>query len=357
MRRIGAGLFQKQIHSWHRLSRKTLSLVCGLTLALLALPVAARQGTINPRIPPPPPEQPKPEAPSSTASTPASKPPQPASKTSPGAPATPKSDRGAGGLAAGPEPLRPEPTPPSLPPSVVIPAGTRIAVVLDTPLSTRIARRGQLVTFRTSDPLNVHDQLEIPPETAFNGTVVEAKRPGSFGRAGALRVKVDRISLSTGASKEVVARLDSPDMKGGGRLKADKSRATDLYSLATYGIQGTLVGLQIGGGKGAAIGAGAGSAVALIIMMSRRGADLYLEPGMPFLVILDQPVEWTGSEVYAAQQAYARSRGSSGTTTGSDSSVGPDTQGAGSKIERDPDDAVLDSDRPKLKRRPKTPQP
>src|SRR5713226_7640661 len=102
------------------------ALVCSLALILFSLPATAQQGTINPRIPPPPPppEQPAPE--------PA---PQPALQ---------------------PKPPEPAPPPPSLPAHAVIPAGTRIAVVLDTPLNTRIAKQGQQVTFRTSEIGRAH---------------------------------------------------------------------------------------------------------------------------------------------------------------------------------------------------------
>jgi hypothetical protein len=320
-------------------------LICIWALTLTVLPAAAQQGTINPRIPPPPPpEEPAPQPP-----------PQPVAQPAP----QPKA----------PEPTAPRPTvpapppapPPSLPATVAIPAGTRIAVVLDTPLSTRIARQGQQVTFRTSEPLRVADQLEIPPETAVTGSVVEAQRPGSFGKAGVLRVKVDRINLPNGTSKQIVARIDSPDLKGSGRSSSDNNRTTDLYSLIMYTAEGTLLGAQIKGGKGAAVGAGAGAAVALLIMMSKRGADVYLEPGMPFVVTLDQMVELPGTEVYAAQQSYARSHRLSAANVrgaGHDASSGTNTSGAeGSEIERDPDGTVLDSDRPKLKRRPKNQHP
>ena len=320
MRRMGAGCF----------------LLVILALALAALPAAAQQGTINPRVPPPPPPPEQPAPPAA---------PQPAPPLKPSEPAAPP-----------PAALKAQPVPPpSLPASVAIPAGTRIAVVLDTPLSTRIARQGQQVTFRTTDPLPVGDQLEIPRETPVVGTVVEVKRPGSFGKAGVLRVKVDRIDLSNGTSREIVARLDSPDMKGGGRLSADNKRTTDLYSLIMYSAEGTLLGAQIKGGKGAAVGAGAGAAVALLIMMSRHGSDVYLEPGMPFLVTLDQAVDLPGKEVYEAQQSYVRAHGLS--DANAPAANGGENASADSEIERNPDGAVLDPDRPKLKRRPKKPQP
>ena len=296
-----------------RRTARVCALIAGLVFALAALPAAAQQGTINPSIPPPPPP---PEQPAPPVEHP--KPPEQAAP------------------------------PPSLPARVAIPAGTPIAVVLDTPLSTRIARQGQVVTFRTSEALPVTDQLEIPPETGFTGSVVEVKRPGHFGKPGVLRVKVDRINLSTGATAEVAARLDSADMQGRGRLSSDSNRTTDLYNLALYSIEGTLIGAQIQGGKGAAIGAGAGAAVGLLIMMSRRGADVYLEPGMPFTIILDRPVELPGTDVYAAQQSYARAHASNDRShTSADSN----------ETQRNLDGSAADPDRPKLKQRPKKPLP
>jgi hypothetical protein len=69
---------------------------------------------------------------------------------------------------------------------------------------------------------------------------------------------------------------------------------------------------------------------------------------------LDQDVELPGKEVFSAQQSYARSRGNDRGVSGSvEKPSGADS----SEIHRNPDGAVLDSDRPKLKRRPKNPQP
>ena len=65
---------------------------------------------------------------------------------------------------------------------------------------------------------------------------------------------------------------------------------------------------------------------------------------MPFLVILDRAVELPGTEVYAAQQSYARARGMDRRESAEDAS----------EVERNPDGTPGDPDRPKLKRRPKS---
>ncbi len=317
-------------------------------LALAALSTAAQQGQINPRIPPPPPP-PERSAP----------PEKPASPSSPGpnagAVSPPNARLDSSAAPTAPAPAERVAPPPPLPASVTIPGATRIAVVLDTPLSTRIAKLGQQVRFLTSEPLQLADPIELPPDTEFIGRVVEARRPGAFGKSGALRVKLERINLPRGVSRDIVAHLDSPDMKSNGRLTTDNKRTTDLMNLASYTLQGTLIGARIKGGKGAAVGAGAGAAVALIIAMAQKGADIYLEPGMPFSVVVERPVDLPGADVYGAQQNYSRAHHLAdhldGAATPSPSAV------EGGPIERDPDGNPIDPGRPKLKRRQKLPQP
>lgn len=284
--------------------RRTGRLVAGI-LVLACSPALAQQGTINPRIPPPPP----PEAVS-------------APETAP--------------------PVAPAPAAQPIPETVEIASGTRIPVTLDTPLSTRISKKGQVVSFRTADPVRVHDLLEIPPDTEIVGTVVEARRPGGFGRPGTLRVKITGIRLSNGAETNIAARLDSRDMKQG-RISADKNGSANAVDIAQWAVLGTLTGWQVDGGKGAGYGAAAGATVGLIILMARRGPDLYVEPGTPFAVVVDQPVTLQGAEVQAAQESYVRAHGPmSGPRQGSLSTQDPN----------DDDSRVPDSRRPKLKRRP-----
>jgi hypothetical protein len=245
-------------------------------------------------------------------------------------------------------PLVPDPLPPLEPPPpevVRLERGTQLNVILDTPLSTRMTKTGERVTFLLSEPLDVGDGLELPPDTRILGKVTEAKRPGMFGRAGKLKVKIEQIELPTGGDARLVARLHSGDPDAT-RVPPDHNRATDLYNLASWGLQGTLIGAGLGGGKGAAIGAGAGAAAAILIMASRRGPDLYLEPGMPFIVTVDSPVELRGWDVQNAQKQYA------GTHSSRNGAYGSSESASESNPENDPE---LRNNRPKLKRRPKNP--
>jgi hypothetical protein len=237
----------------------------------------------------------------------------------------------AGLFAAPPIPL------PDLPERIAIPAETRIPIVLETPLSTRLSRRGQTVVFRTSGRLALGQGLEIPPQAEIRGRLVEVTRPGVFGKSGALRVAVERIVLLGGATSNLRAQLVSPDMNPRGRLTAEGRRSLNSQTLALLSLQGTLAGAQFGG-KAAGIGAGAGAALAAVLMMSQKGRDVSVSVGTPFSLRLREGVDLPALAVFRAQQDYARTH---------PSRLSPEGLGAS------PDD----DSRPVLRRRPATLQP
>jgi hypothetical protein len=202
----------------------------------------------------------------------------------------------------------PEPPPslPDLPAQVAIPAKQHIPVVLDSTLSTVNSKQGQTVTFRTLYSLLLDDGLEVPPETEILGHVVEVKRPAHFGREGELRLAVDRIRLDPDGGTNLVAHLASNEMKGPGRFTNDPAHSPDVRPVIIESAGDALLGAAADGATGAAIGAGTSAAMAVLILKSPRGQDVYLEQGMRFVVILDQPAYLSGAAVYAAQQEFMK---------------------------------------------------
>jgi hypothetical protein len=262
--------------------------------------------------------------------------------------------------APAPQPAAPKkvepPVPRVVPATVELPAGTRVHVVLDTPMSTRISHQGQVVVFRTEHAIPLDGALELPPDTAFMGSVVKVRRPGAFGKQGEIRVVVHQLQLSTGQTAAVKARLDSADPDYAGKGKSDSSRAANIINLAIWTAQGTVIGAQVHGGSGAAAGAGAGVLVGLIIMASHHGQDVYLEPGTPFEVLLEQPVSLPGQAVLAAEENYRKAQQGGSVA----SSAGPITAGGN----RSPNSAsspskttIDDGGEPRLKRRAPSSQP
>jgi hypothetical protein len=236
---------------------------------------------------------------------------------------------GASGSYAAPPML-----PPNLPERIVLPAGTRIPIVLETPLSSRFSRKGQPVVFRTTAAVSLGEELQVPPGTEIRGRVAEVTRPGVFGKSGALRVTVERMVLPGAPAASLRAQLRSADLSARGRLTGDSRRLMDRQGLVVLSAQGALAGAQFGG-KAAGIGAGAGAAVAAVLMMSKKGRDVSVSRGTPFSVRLQQDADLPASAVYWAQHDYASRHPSGASDFG--------------------DDAFDDGERPVLKRR--TPLP
>jgi hypothetical protein len=237
--------------------------------------------------------------------------------------------------------------------SVQIPAGTAFDVILHTPLSTRISQVGQEVEFRTTAAVPLSEGLALPEETIFRGRVVSLQKPGGFSKQGKMYVDVRELDLENGAVAQVAARLEAADPAAYGGGRTDRNRAADIFELAQWTLMGTVIGREAKGGKGAAVGAGIGATLALILLSSKRGTDMYLEPGTPFRVVLEKPVELSAAKVYAAQRAAARARQDWGANQSSDRS-----ESSASAPEPNEEDVVVqDRSRPKLKRRPKTAKP
>ena len=227
--------------------------------------------------------------------------------------------------------------PAGLPETITIPAGTRIPIVLETPLSSRFSRQGQAVIFRTSSALALGPELELPPGVEIRGRLAEVTRPGVFGKSGALRVTVEQVVLPGAPAAGLRAQLRSANLNARGRLTTEGRRSLNLQSMAILSLQGTLAGARFGG-KAAGIGAGAGAAVAAVLMMSQRGNDASVSAGTPFSVRLQQDAELPARAVYWAQQDYARAH-------------------TGPFADSDWDAGFESSPRPVLKRRATSPQP
>jgi hypothetical protein len=249
--------------------------------------------------------------------------------------------------------LREPPPPPPVPFRVTVPAGTKIEVVLDTPVSTRISHDGQLIHFRTSDPVYVNGKMALASDSELSGKVTEVHKPGFFGSAGRVKMQVNGIDLPGGTQKEITATLAPTDPQATGKAPSEGTKAANILNTVLWTTQGTLIGAQVAGGKGAAIGAGGGAAIAMLILMSKHGQDVYLEPGTPFEVTLKQPTTfWTtvpgaGGAAAATSAASEASEGSNSEATASPyKSNGTQTGSV---------DPRNDPTRPKLRHRPKAP--
>ena len=78
---------------------------------------------------------------------------------------------------------------------ITIPSGTRVAVVLENGISTRSAKAGDSVYFRTSFPITQNNHVVVPVGSYLRGELLESKRPGRIKGRGEFRMKLNTLIL------------------------------------------------------------------------------------------------------------------------------------------------------------------
>ena len=183
------------------------------------------------------------------------------------------------------------------PATIVIPAGTKVPLVLKHSVSTKNAQVGDNLYLESTFPVVQNNRMVIPPGTYVQGVVAAVKRPGRIkGRAELLvhfttMIFPNGYTVSFPGALDNVPGSDSQKVKDKeGTIQADSQKGKDIATVASTTATGTLVGGLRGGGKGAGIGAGVGGATGLIIAMLSRGNEVRLESGTGMEMVLERPL-------------------------------------------------------------------
>jgi hypothetical protein len=181
--------------------------------------------------------------------------------------------------------------------TIVLPAGTRIPLVLKQTVSSKNAQVGDNLYLETNFPVVQNNRMVIPPGTYVQGEVAAVKRPGRIkGRAELLvhfttMIFPNGYTVSFPGALDNVPGSDSQKVKDKeGTIQADSQKGKDVATAAGTTATGTLIGAATGGGRGAGIGAGVGGATGLIIAMLTRGNDVRLESGTGMEMVLERPL-------------------------------------------------------------------
>ncbi len=149
------------------------------------------------------------------------------------------------------------PTKALVPEDLTVPAGTPIAVRLQSSISSASANPGDSFEAVLDEPLVVNGQTVAPREAAVRGRVVAVRHSGRMHNSGYLRIALSSIEIE---GKSVPVQSSSIFVMGG----AHKKRNIALIGGGAGG--GALIGALAGGGEGALIGglvgAGAGTGAA-----------------------------------------------------------------------------------------------
>jgi hypothetical protein len=214
----------------------------------------------------------------------------------------------------GPQTSAPDPVPP--PPArgpdaqrsgssekVRVPAGTRVVVVLENGISTRSAKPGDSVYFRTSFPITQNNRVVVPVGSYLRGELLESKRPGRIKGRGEFRMRLNTLIFPNGYTVDLNAAPRSADtggketMDSEGKVTGPGGKGKDVGTVATTTATGAGIGAIAGGGKGAGIGAGIGGLAGLGAVLLTRGPEAELPRGSTLDVVLEHELALEGSQI------------------------------------------------------------
>jgi len=212
-----------------------------------------------------------------------------------------------GPQASAPPPVdSPAPAAPVRPASsekIRIPAGTRVAVVLENGISTRGAKAGDSVYFHTSFPITQNNHVIIPVGSYLRGELIESKRPGRVKGRGEFRMRLDTLIFPNGYTVDLNATPRSADsggketMDSEGKITGGSGKGKDAQTVAETTAAGAGIGAIADRAKGLGIGAGIGAVAGLGAVLLTRGPEAELPRGSTLDIVLEHELALDGSQI------------------------------------------------------------
>jgi type IV secretory pathway VirB10-like protein len=184
----------------------------------------------------------------------------------------------------------------SAPAQLIVPAGTRLPLILHNSINTRNAQPSDPVYLETVFPVIVNGKIAIPAGSYVQGEITEAKRPGKGKGAAEVRLRLTTLVFPNGYTINFDAVPTNAGTGGNeyadkeGQITKDRDRAGDAGTVIKTTGAGAGIGAIAGGAQGAGIGAGIGAAAGLAAVLMSRGPELELPRGSNVDIMLDRPL-------------------------------------------------------------------
>jgi hypothetical protein len=197
--------------------------------------------------------------------------------------------------------------------AAVIPAGSKIPLLLKQAISTKNAREGDAVYAETAFPFVLNERVIVPAGTYIQGKIQHAERAGRVkGRAEILihftsMIYPSGYTLMLPASVENTPGADSNSVKDSeGTIQQDKDTGKKVEDAAKGGVYGTMGGATAGGLatgslNGARAGAGIGAATGIAWALLRHGPDVKLDVGTSIEMEIQRDIPVDMSRVQMAK--------------------------------------------------------
>jgi hypothetical protein len=166
---------------------------------------------------------------------------------------------------------------------VVVPAGTSLAIVLDTPVSSATSQVESPVSAHLTRSITVKGQTALAEGSRLSGVVTDATRSAKVKGRAHVAVRFDTLT-ARGDDQRYTIHTTAV-----GRTAA-ATKKDDALKIGIPAAGGAIIGAIVGGKKGAAIGGSAAGGAGTAVVLSTRGKEVSLPKGAALTLRLAQPV-------------------------------------------------------------------
>jgi type IV secretion system protein VirB10 len=196
--------------------------------------------------------------------------------------------------------------------AVVIPAGTKVPLLLKQAISTKNAREGDPVYAETAFPFVLNDRILIPSGTYIQGKIMHTEHAGRSKKRAELLIHFTSMIYPTGYTVMLPGSIDNTpgaEDKGvkdsEGTIQQDKDtgkRVEDAAKgAAVGGTVGTIGGVAAGGLNGARYGGLAGIAGGVAWALLKHGPEVKLEVGTSLEMQIQRDVKIDATRIQVAR--------------------------------------------------------
>lgn len=199
------------------------------------------------------------------------------------------------------------------PNAAVIPAGSRVPLLLKQAISTKNARDGDSVYAETAFPFVLNNRVLVPAGTYIQGKISHVERAGRMKGRAELLIHFTSLIYPSGytvilpASVENTPGAEDHGVKDKeGTIQQDKNTGKRIEDAAKGGAVGTVAGataggLATGGLNGARVGAGIGAAAGIAWALLKHGPDVRLDVGTSIEMEIQRDIPLDASRIQVAR--------------------------------------------------------
>ncbi len=198
--------------------------------------------------------------------------------------------------------------------ALTIPAGTRVMMVLKSPLHTTSGTPGSGLYLETLYPVIQDNRVVIPAHTQVQGVVESDKRPGHLDRVSEFRFRFTALVFPN----NYVAPIDGilQDIPGARDIRTKDNKGTIspvdqtekvVVPTAIGAVGGAIIGSAHHSGIGKFVGGGLGAALGLGSVLLKRGDEINLVRGTNIEMVLQAPLS-LGADQAATNARYVPER-------------------------------------------------